>query len=78
MDYIGEVGVEHTRKQVNKIRDMGYTILSYFIEQPNTESTTVQHVDFKRMYGKSASFIDVDNVVKISNTLNAMFLEKND
>lgn len=78
VDYIGEVGVEHTRKQVNKIRDMGYTILSYFIEQPNTESTTVQRVDFKRMYGKSASFINVDNVVKISNTLNAMFLEKND
>jgi nitric oxide reductase activation protein len=78
VEYIGDVGSEHTRKQVNKIRGMGYKILSYFIEQPNVESTDVQRVDFKRMYGKSASFIDVDNVVKIANTLNAMFLEKSE
>lgn len=76
VEYIGVIASEHTRKQVNKIRDMGYTILSYFIEQPDVESTNVQRVDFKRMYGKSASFIDVDNVVKISKTLNAMFLKE--
>ena len=78
IEYIGTVGSEHTRKQVNKIRDMGYKILSYFIEQRSDASTSEQEVDFRRMYGKDASFINVDNVVKIANTLNAMFLKEND
>lgn len=82
--YAGDVAFEHTRKQVLNVRNRGYTVMSYFIE--NLESNDVIHngvnlskqqsVNFKRMYGKDASFIDVNNVSKIANTLNAMFLKK--
>jgi nitric oxide reductase activation protein len=74
--YIGEPAVEHTRLQVTEIRRMGYVILSYFIESDGIELSESLRKDFKKMYGKDASFVDVNNVMKISNTLNAMFLKK--
>ena len=78
INYIGEIGAEHTRKQVNKIRARGYKILSYFIENLEDGTPSEQETDFRRMYGKDASFIDVDNIVKIANTLNAMFLKESE
>ena len=76
IEYIGEPAVEHTRTQVTEIRSRGYKILSYFIEPGGKELSEPLKKDFKKMYGKDASFVDVDNVIKVSNTLNAMFLKK--
>lgn len=74
--YIGAPAVEHTRIQVSEIRRLGYKILSYFIESDQAELSEELKKDFRKMYGKDAAFVDVNNVVKISNTMNAMFLKK--
>lgn len=77
--YIGEPAVEHTRLQVSDIRRLGYTVLSYFIDvDGHAEGTETLKADFKKMYGKDASFVDVNNVVKIANTMNAMFLKNHE
>lgn len=74
--YFGEPAVEHTRTQVLDIKRLGYKILSYFIESDQAELSEELKKDFRKMYGKDAAFVDVNNVVKISNTMNAMFLKK--
>jgi hypothetical protein len=74
--YIGEPAVEHTRSQVLEIKKLGYTVLSYFIESDEVSLSEELKKDFRKMYGKDASFVDVNNVIKISNTMNAMFLKK--
>lgn len=74
--YIGPPAVEHTRNQVSEIRRLGYTVLSYFIESEQAELSEELKKDFRKMYGKDAAFVDVNNVIKISNTMNAMFLKK--
>lgn len=72
MRYEGRPAVEHTRKQVEKMRDKGIKILSYFIK----DSSDGTFDDFKRMYGKDAKDIDVNEIVPLAKTLNAMFAEK--
>lgn len=74
--YMGDPAVEHTRQQVQSIRQLGYKILSYFIESDGENLSESLEKDFRKMYGKDAAFVDVNNVVKISNTMNAMFLKK--
>jgi hypothetical protein len=73
--YTKEPAVEHTRKQVLKIKQKGYRVLSYFIEDESNHRPDLK-TNFERMYGKNAAFVDVNNITKIANTLNAMFLEK--
>jgi hypothetical protein len=87
ISYANENASLHTRQQVNKIRDKGYTILSYFIKD-NYESlynynlsSVSDELDkvrkqFKTMYGKDASFINVKNIFDIAKTINKMFLDK--
>jgi hypothetical protein len=67
--YAGEVAYDHTRKMVNKIRDNGVKILSYYIQSDDWDAgNSKKH--FKRMYGEDASFIDVSNVTQVLGTLN--------
>lgn len=65
----------HTKKQVDNIKNNGYKILSYFIKSELTQEI-VSIDNFKLMYGKDASFIDVNNITKIAKTMNDMFLKK--
>jgi hypothetical protein len=76
--YYGNVAAEHTKKQINKIREIGVSVLSYFVECNNTNSKLSDKNSnlFRTMYGKDAQFIDVQNVVQIAHTLNKMFLSK--
>lgn len=83
LNYIGDIAVEHTRMQVLKIKNLGYKVLSYFIKcDSESECENLAEInnkiqsDFKRMYGRNAAFIDVNNVTKISDTMNALFLKK--
>jgi len=78
MSYYGNVAAEHTKKQINKIREIGVSVLSYFVECNNTNSKFSDKNSnlFRTMYGKDAQFIDVQNVVQIAHTLNKMFLSK--
>jgi hypothetical protein len=88
--YADEIGVEHTKCQVNKMRRKGVEILSYFIvenpfEKPPASIFNKVREDkdleksFKKMYGPSAQFINVNSVVELANTINKLFLsERND
>lgn len=66
--------LEYTRKQVNKIRELGYQIISYFITE---SSYNHKHgmSNFKRMYGDDAEFINTSNVRQITETLNKKLME---
>ena len=75
--YSGDDAAIHTRKQVNKIRNMNYKVISYFI----SESTGVYEklvALFKTMYGQDSVFINVENMNQIVNTLNKKMLESVD
>jgi nitric oxide reductase activation protein len=78
VSYYGNVAAEHTKKQINKIREIGVSVLSYFVECNNTNSKLSEKNSnlFRTMYGKDAQFVDVQNVVQIAHTLNKMFLSK--
>ena len=82
LSYYGQVGVNHTKSQVDKIRGNGIEILSYFIndgslknEEEKDQNQLVKN--FYKMYGGDAKFIDVDNIVDLTRTMNELFLKKN-
>lgn len=70
VNYWGHAAGEHTRHRIKELREMGVTILSYYVEDGHSPNTEV----FKRMYGKDARFIDVTSITDIARTLNEMFL----
>jgi hypothetical protein len=84
--YNDDLGTSHTKTQIDKIRQHGVEILSYFIEEswmsPKATSTktvtTESHLrkNFRKMYGKDSKFIRVDEIGDLAKTLNALFLSK--
>jgi|21_taG_2_1085346.scaffolds.fasta_scaffold00784_8 hypothetical protein len=70
--YGGEAAEKHTAAQVNKLRDRGIKIISYFIENGATDINRA----FKVCYGKDANLIDTSNVTQLAKTMNNKFLEK--
>lgn len=88
--YTDDVGVAHTKRQVEKIRNQGVRVLSYFIESNDSmlafpfglirTNTSLSRKDvlrqqFETMYGRDAKFINVTNVFDIAKTMNRLFLE---
>ena len=75
--YMDDVGSEHTRAEVNKIRKYGVKVLSYFIK---TEYDSGVDENLKRqfriMYGRDAQFIDVNDVKQIARTMNNKFIDR--
>ena len=78
VSYSGEIAFAHTRKQVNKIKEKGYNILSYYINDVTkfSQIDSVSLNNFKKMYGKNASFINTENINMIAKSLNEIFLRK--
>ena len=91
LSYSGETGAEHTKTQVDKIRRLGVEILSYYIEEdylwgdPNVQASQKQKqkskddprmVWFRKMYGRNAKFIRVNEITDLAKTLNELFLTK--
>ena len=75
ISYSQESAALHTKKQVTKIKNNGYSVLSYFIkcnDYVNPNSVEL----FKKMYGTNASFINPNNLLQVAKTMNRMFLEK--
>jgi hypothetical protein len=65
-------GVNFTFKVINNFRENNINIISYFI----TEGDYGYGKDeFKRMYGPDSLYIDPANMMQVSKTLNAKFLE---
>ena len=81
VSYTDDVGVIHTKAQVDKIRSHGVEILSYFIDENlNKKSKDIEKSplckNFRKMYGKNARIIDVNNVLDLSRTINELFLKR--
>ena len=75
ISYSQESAAIHTKKQVTKIKNNGYSVLSYFIK--NDDYVNPNSVElFKKMYGTNASFINPNNLLQVAKTMNKMFLEK--
>ena len=72
IDYSGHGASVHTKKMVEKIREKGISVLSYFIK----DSYGSSYGDFTTMYGKDAKDIDVTNVMSVAKTMNDRFLQK--
>lgn len=73
-NYYGEVAVEHTRKMVKKMKEQGINVMAYFVSDYGASSNSQNK--FKRMYGEDSRFIDIENIVPITKTLNELFLKK--
>ena len=76
--YKGKSAILDTAKAVNGIKKKGVKILSYFIETDTATSIKLDEliVDFRTMYGKSATFIDPKNIYQVTKTLNSLFLKR--
>ena len=66
--YYGWQAVEHCKREVNRWKNAGHTVLSFFIKSSYDSTTPSQ---FSEMYGKeSARDIDVTNIIKLARELN--------
>ena len=76
LSYSGTPAAQHTRKQVQKIREAGYKVISYYVtEYPND---TMHRDNFKIMYGEDSNFISFDNLTQIVKTLNKKMVDSVD
>jgi len=71
-NYWGPTAISHTRTQIENMRKKGVKVLSYFIGNSNG----IANDDFTKMYGRSATGIDVTSLIPLAKTLNKMFLTK--
>jgi len=74
MSYYHSVALNHTKKMVKEIKNLGINVLSYFIGSGYDDDRYMK--DFKTMYGKDSEFINVTNVMEVSKTMNKKFLAK--
>ena len=74
-DYYGDEALQHTKRQVKEIIKKGISVLSYFVGDSDYDRARNMD-DFKTMYGKDASFVDVTKVSSLAKTMNDLFLEK--
>ena len=73
MYYGGDSAFKHTAKEVNKFKNVGISVLSFFVTEGYGREDNLR--DFKKMYGDDAVTIDPTNVVSLAKVLNAKFLE---
>lgn len=73
--YSGDSAARHTRKMVDKIKDMGIKVISYYVSDDHGSQSYSKQL-FGRSYGKAANYIDVTSVNQVSKTMNKMFMEK--
>ena len=66
--------IQHTKEVVGKLKKKGINILSYFIENQNSLNSKGKD-NFKEMYGKESSFIDISSLNQVTLTLNKLFLK---
>ena len=64
----------HTRKQVERMKNLGIKVLSYFISDSYCYES--DNKAFISMYGKDAQFINATNMMEIARSMNNKFLER--
>lgn len=73
--YLGSAAEEHTRREVEKMRNKGIHILSYFIDTSSVNYWAINSGNdeaFKRMYGADAETIQVSHIPSLVKTLNKL------
>jgi nitric oxide reductase activation protein len=70
--YQNDIAIEHTRKQVEKIKFAGIEVISYFIADEVSDSILN---GFKKMYGDDATNINVTSIIPLTKSLNEKFLK---
>ena len=71
--YYGEGAFKHTRNQVKKMQKEGIKVISYFIGSSYLSDS--DNINFRKMYGKEAQFIDTKKITEVAKTMNKKFLE---
>jgi hypothetical protein len=73
LSYNGHYAITHTANQVQKMRNEGIKVLSYFVAHDIYTSgySKGRHSD---MYGKDAMVIDLNNLTQLSKSLNQLFV----
>lgn len=76
--YGGSTAYDHTRRQVQAMREAGVKVLSYFISDYDVSRMQYMssYVPFKKMYGEDAVFVNVQNVTEVLRTLNKLLIKK--
>ena len=57
--YSDIIAEDYTRRQVNKIRNLGYNVISYFISESNVPYQS-DMTSFRRMYGQDSQFLNIN------------------
>ncbi|MDE1940746.1 MAG: VWA domain-containing protein [Patescibacteria group bacterium] len=70
--YGGEEAYRHVRMMMKEFKEVGIQVLSYYIG--NGRWSGGEHAGFRSMYGTDARFIDTDNIISVTNTLNKLLL----
>jgi cobalamin biosynthesis protein CobT len=71
-NYRGYNALKHTKKQVDAIKSLGISVLSFFVSE--SHRTTPSH-SFTHMYGKDARVCTPDSLTGLAKALNSKFLE---
>ena len=72
--YNGLAAILHTKQQVKAIKQLGISILGYYVNEKATADNTFRL--FKQMYGEQDSKVcNPASLVEIAKTLNDKFLE---
>lgn len=71
IQYAGQPAVAHCARIMKSYTSAGIKVLSYFIGHRSDSRRTMEV--FKQMYGKDASFVDVNELSQLSITLNKLF-----
>jgi hypothetical protein len=75
--FSGNTAVDHCRQVMNIYREYGVKVLSYFISHSDDAWGQVNAKEtFKRMYGESAQFVNVENVGQVLKTLQKLLSDK--
>lgn len=72
---IDDLNIWFTSKVVKNIKNNGVKVLSYFIPDGISSVNILNIKNFKKMYGNNASFIDVNNISNIANTVNKLLID---
>ena len=75
LHYVGRLAEMHTKKMVDKMRDLGIKVMSYFIDSSGSRGSNYCTQTFKNMYGSDAAFIEATNMMDVAKTMNKKFLE---
>ncbi len=71
--YNFSTAINHTAKVVNEYKKDNIGLLSYFIHD-TWDKTQKAEGTFKTMYGKSAKYIDINNISLVANSINNLLL----